>query len=151
MARVVTLRDRIRRLIRRYKRINRHRYLYNSKRDLKGRFNRVTVHFLIHDEERGYSIFPFEFKRKKLFSVPEWTKLIAKPYGGYDSLYSIFTQAVLPAINNKGGAQWRFKALLAWTRADDLRQGKDSNTRSRGNQAIKKGSANARNRRRGGQ
>lgn len=148
MARVTTLKDRVRQIIRRYKRINKHRFLYNTKRDLAGRYNRIKVYFLIHEQERGYSIFPFEFKRKVQFTVPQWTQLFSKSLKGYDSLYNIFTQAVLPAINNKGGSQWRFKALLGWTGVDDLRQGKDSAKRSARDKTAKKRTANARNPRR---
>lgn len=144
MARVTTLKDRVRAIIRKYKRVNNKRFLYNEKRELKGRYSRIKVYFLIHDEKRGYSIFPFEFKRAMLFSVPEWTKLLTKPLGKYDSLYSIFTQAVLPAINNKGGSRWRFISLLGWTGVHDLRQGKHSTKRKSGNKATKKRTTNAR-------
>lgn len=145
MARVNTLKDRVRAIIRKYKRVNNHRYLYNNKADLQGTYNRIKLWWLIQEEKRGYSIFPMEFKRLVAFTVPEWTKLIKQPYGGYkSSIYSIFTQAVLPAINNKGGSSWRFVALLAWTSADGLRPSKDSAKRSTGNKATKKRDANAR-------
>jgi len=147
MARVTTLKDRVRAIISKYKRIDNHRFLYNTQKDLQRRYQRIKVYYLIHDEERGYSIFPFEWKRKISFSVPQWTDLFTKPFAGYNSLDSIFKQAVLPAINNKGGSQWRFKALLGWT-GIDLRQGKDKPERSTGNKTTKKGPANARNSRR---
>lgn len=115
MARVTTLQDRVKEITRKYKHINGHRFVFNKRSELKGRFTHIKCWFLIHDSERGYSIFPFTFKRKAMFSVPEWTRLFKRAVGSYQPLMSIFTQAVLPAINNKGGNNWRFKALLCWT------------------------------------
>ena len=86
--------------------------------------------------------------------------------GFYEPLFLIFTQLVLPAINNRGGAQWKFKALIGWTGieivdriakeksvrkfafGDDLRQAKDSTARSKRNSTAKKRDANARGSRR---
>lgn len=144
MARVVTLRDKIRAIIRKWKFVTSKRFLYNKKTELRRRTKRIKVWFLIHDADRGYSIFAFEFKRKIAFNVADWTALFQRKHKGYDSLYSIFTQAVLPAINNKGGSHWRFISLLAWTGLHDIRQGKDSAADRGRDKATKKRAANAR-------
>lgn len=148
MARLTTLRDRIKTIIRRYKKINKQKFLYNSKRDLNARFNRILVWWLINNPDTGYSIMRMEFKRKPLFTVKQWHTLFESgldtPERHYDSLYTIFTQAVLPAIN-VGGTKWRFISLLAWTAAiDDLRQTKNSKASRKRHQKSKKGNANAR-------
>lgn len=148
MAKVVTLRDRVKGIMRQYKKVNAHRFLYNTKGDLLRKYSRIKCYFLIHDSDRGYSIFPFIFKRATLFSVSEWTTLMTKTVGKYDSLYSIFTQAVLPAINNKGGSTWRFKSLLGWSGLNDLRPGKNPTAHRAGNKTSKKRTANERSKRR---
>lgn len=153
MARITTLQDRVRQIIRQYAHVNNHRYLYNKKSELKGRFTHVKCWFLIHDSERGYSIFPFTFKRKAMFTIPQWTRLFKSVVGEYQPLISIFTQAVLPAINNKGGSNWRFKSLLCWTgitmdNRDALSKTKNTAKRRRRNTTTKKRHANARSRNR---
>lgn len=146
MARMHSLKDRVRQIIRRYKKINGHKFVYNKRSDLQARYFRIQVWFLIHDADKGYSIFPFIFRRKVAFSVPQWTRLFKTPLGDYNALFSIFTQAILPAINNKGGNNWTYKALLAWTGIHDLRPAEDSNTSRRRNKTVKKRDANARHR-----
>ncbi len=121
-----TIRQRAEEITRKYKKVNAQKFLFNTKKDLKRRYKRIKAWFLIHDEERGYSIMSMEFKRKEIMSVAEWTALFKTPRGNYQSLYNIFTQAVLPAINNKGGNQWHFVSLLAWTGLLDIRQAKNS-------------------------
>ncbi len=139
-----TLKDRIRQIIRKYKHINPARYLYNRKSELGKKFQRLRVWFLIHDKKRGYSIFIYELKRIKTYSVIEWTGLLQKNYGGYEIIYSVFTQSILPAINTKSGAAWRFVSLLAWTGINDIRQGENPVRNKRRNKTIKKRNANAR-------
>jgi hypothetical protein len=145
MPRVVTLKDRVKQIIRKYKHINPSRFVYNKKSEYSKKYKRIRVWFLIHDKKRGYSIFIYELKRKSIFSVIEWTGLLQKNYGGYESIYSVFTQSILPAINNKSGAAWRFISLIAWTGLNDIRQVKNPAGSMRGNKAVKKGNANARN------
>lgn len=125
MARVKTLRERVESIIRKYKHVNPEKYLYNNKTELKRTYKRIKVWFLIHDEQRGYSIMNMEFKRVLPMNVAQWSDMYKKGYGSYNSLYNIFTQAVLPAINNKGGNQWRFISLLCWTGVNDLRRAKN--------------------------
>lgn len=162
MARTTTLKQKLREIRRKYKYVNNHRFFYNKKEDLKGQFNRIKCWFLIHDLEKGYSIFPIEFKRAQLMTVPVWTGLLSKDYvdgssgypspGVYESIFKIFTQKILPAINVRSGNQWKFKTLIGWTAwADDFRQGRDTDTRTTGNKATKKRNANARDSGRRGQ
>lgn len=156
MARVTTLKAKLREIRRKYKKVNAHRFFYNKKKDLSGSYNRIKCWFLIHDMEKGYSIFPIEFKRGQLMTVPIWTRLLTEDYvdgiskhpspGVYESIFRIFTQKILPAINVRSGNQWKFKTLIGWSAyTDDFRQGKDSPTHTAGNKTTKKRTSNARN------
>lgn len=158
MARVVTLKDKVRAIKRRYKFVTSKRFLYNKKAELRRKYVRVRIWWLIHDPDRGYSIFPMEFKRAaRRLTVEQWATLIKDglhlpsrpPTPDFlEPIITIFKQAVLPAINNKGGSKWRFISLMAWTGADDIRQGKHSAARPARHKTTKKRAANERNRRR---
>lgn len=141
----LTIKQRLKALKRRYSKVSPKKFFYNEKRELKRSYSRIHTWFLIQDQERGYSIFPFDVQRKTAFTVAEWTKLFKHPYGGYESIYSVFTQAVLPAINNRSGASWRFIALIGWAGKHDLPKTKDTAGNRRGNKTAAKGNANARN------
>lgn len=143
MARVRTLRDRVQEIVRRYKFVNAQKFCFNKKSELQKRFKRITCWYLIHDVDRGYSVMKMDFKRVMPMSVDTWARLHRQPVEGYDSLYSIFTQAVLPAINNKGGNKWSFTSLLAWA-SSDRRSTKNPSASRRGNKTANKRNANAR-------
>lgn len=145
-----TLRERIDKIRKRYKYVNANRYFYNKKSDLRKSYNRIRCWFLIHDDERGYSVFDFEFRRKLTFKLEEWTRLFKHKVHNYEALETVLTQSVLPAINAKSGAEWTFVTLLGWTGIDDIQQGKDSTAHRKRNRSTKKRTANARgsNRRR---
>lgn len=146
MARVRTLKQRIAEVIRKYKHIDKNRFVYNRKPELKGRFNAIRVWILINDASRGYSIFSFRMQRKLILGVKEWERFFNTPLDGYKhSLYTNITQGILPAINNKSGTEWRFISLLAWTRGDDLHRRKNTAKSHTGHKAAKKRNANARN------
>jgi len=56
------------------------------------------------------------FNRKDSYSVDSWTRAFQHAgFVGTKSLFQIYTLDILPAINNKGGNHWRFKALIGWT------------------------------------
>lgn len=154
MSRVSTLRDRVREIRRKFKHVNSFRYFYNNKRDLQRRIHRVKIWFLIHDMEKGYSIFPMEFKRAMSMSVESWRKLFTKQItiGGktYDPIFPIFVLKVLPAINVRNASEWKFKTVIGWTGWNDIRQTRHSNTRKKRHSTAKKRNANARRRNRGG-
>src|SRR5438045_3509088 len=116
----MTIKQRLKQLKRRYAKVSRQKFFYNNKRELSARYSAIYVWWLIQDNERGYSIFPFTAQRKLAFTVAEWTKLFKHPYGGYESIYSVFTQAVLPAINVRSGSSWRFVSLIGWSGKIDL-------------------------------
>lgn len=146
MARVTTLRDRLKEIMRHYKKIDPHKFLYNRKPELAKKYKRIRVWFLINDKERGYSVMRMEFKRKEHMRVSEWVKAFRARYKGRESLYNIITQAVLPAINNKGGNAWSFVSLLAWTGLPDIdaiQQTKNTAASGRRNKTFKKRNANA--------
>lgn len=146
MARVLTLRERVKEIIRRYKHVNGQKFCYNSDAELKRRYKRITVWYLIHDKERGYSVMKLQFKRIMPMNVDTWARLHREAIGEYKSLYSILTQAILPAINNKGGNAWKFISLLAWAGASDNRPAKNTAASRGRNKTTKKRSPNARRR-----
>jgi hypothetical protein len=171
MARTHTLKDRVKQIIGAYKKITHEKFLYNKRDDLRKRYHRIRVWYLLNSKARGYSIMRMEFTRKVHFGIHQWHTLFAKGITTkerrYDSLHSIFTQAVLPAINAKGGNDWRFISVLCWTGITtvpvtkerkqaavrefafgDLRQTKNPTASRKRDSAPKKRTANARNRHR---
>lgn len=144
----LTIRKRLAQLKRRYSKVTSFKFFYNRKPELKKKYHAIFVWFLIQEPDRGYSIFPFIAQRKKFFTVREWVKLMQHPFGGYDSIYSVFTQAVLPAINNRSGSQWRFVSLIGWAGKSDIRKNNDTSKRSRRNKTPKKRISHARSRNR---
>jgi len=140
----MTLRERVAELRRKYKHVNPFKFFYNKAGELKARYKRIRVWYLIHDKDIGYSVMRMDYKRLMTMNVSKWTELHRTKVGEYNSLYSIFTQAVLPAINNKGGNQWRFKSLIGWAGLSDSRSAKDSAASRRRHKTSKKGNANAR-------
>lgn len=116
MARQSSLGGRLKKIKRKYKHISPRRFLYNDKQALKQRYKFIKVWFLIHDEKLGYSIMLTTFRRKKSFSVRQWSKAFSLPdIVGTKALFVIYTVDILPAINNKGGNHWRFKSVIGWT------------------------------------
>lgn len=148
MARIATLRERVQAIIRKWEYVNAQKFLYNDKRELRQYYKKIKVWYLIHDSERGYSIINLTFNRKEQMSVAQWSTLHKKRVGNYDSLYNVFTQAILPAINNKGGNAWRFISLLCWTGQDELQRAKDTASPKRRNKTSKARNAKPRNRNR---
>lgn len=148
MSRVSTLRDRVREIRRKFKHVNSFRYFYNNKRDLKRRLHRIKIWFLIHDMEKGYSIFPIEFKRAVAMGVEQWRRLFTKQITigerTYDPIFPIFVLKVLPAINVRNASAWKFKTVIGWTGWNDLRQAGNPHTRSKRHKTAKKRNANAR-------
>jgi hypothetical protein len=120
MARWISLRDKLRKIQRQYPSVSPQRFFYKKPSDLRRAYSKILVWFLIHDEGRGYSVFSFQVKRGLEMSLSEWGALFRKKIHGYESIFRIFTQNVLPAINNKSGAAWRFKSLVGWTGIHDL-------------------------------
>lgn len=138
MARVATLRDRVAGIIRKYKHVSPHKFFYNDKSDLRERYTKIKVWYLIHDPLRGYSVLNMDFRRKEPMTVSEWGRMHKERVGKYDSLYNVFTQAVLPAINNKGGNAWRFISLLGWTGLRDIYRPEDTAASKGRNKTAKK-------------
>jgi len=138
MPRVLSIKRHFKKLRRKYSKITPYRYFYNRKTDLnlRKKFSEIVVWFLIHDVERGHSIFTFNYRRKILSNIAEWRKRFTKTIEGYEPLMTVFTQSVLPAINNKTGANWQFKTLIGWT-GFDLSKVKHSNPSSKRNKPVK--------------
>jgi hypothetical protein len=140
MAQHLSIQEKAAQLKRRYKHISPDRFLYNKKSELRLRWRIITAWFVIHDEGRGFSIMNMDFRRKERPGVRQWLKGFTRPgIVGEVSLMHVFTQLVLPAINNKGGASWRFKALLAWTGKLDTAKADDSATPKRSNNVKTRG------------
>lgn len=132
MAQHLTLNEKAAQLKRLYKHISPDRFLYNKKAELARRYRVITAWFVIHDETRGFSIMNMDFRRKERPGIRQWLKGFTRPgIVGEVSLMHVFSQIVLPAMNNKTGAQWRFKALLAWTGKLDSPKIRDSKTPKR--------------------
>lgn len=149
MARVQTLRKRVQEIIRRYKHVNAQKFCYNKKSELNRKFKRIRVWYLIHDKARGYSVLKMEYKRIMPMNVETWARLHRKPVGNYQPLYNIFTQAILPAINNKGGNSWAFISLLAWAGVHAIRSSADTAASRGRHKKAEKGNADERRMRRG--
>lgn len=148
MARWSSLRAKLKQIKRKFSKVSPFRFFYNRKTDLSKHYPRILCWFLIHDVDRGYNIFPIEFKRKMRLGVGQWRTLFQTAVGDYKPLFEIFTQSILPAINNKSGAQWKFTALIGWTGLNVIRPGKDTDSNKHRHKASKKRNANARSRNR---
>lgn len=134
MARQTSLKGKLKKLHRRYKHISPQRFLYNEKKALRQSYKTIRAWFLIHDEGRGYSIMNLAFRRKDRFTVKQWAEAFGSPgIVGTQSLFAVYTENVLPAINNKGGASWKFKALVGWT--GDIPTIKDTDIPSKSDKA----------------
>lgn len=146
-----TLKKAINSILRKYKKIADSRFLYNTSGDLRKKYQKIVIHALIHSQELGYSVFSYTQSRGKKTKLDpkQWTtklKRETKAYG--DSAYNVLTQKILPSINNRGGAEWRFISLLAWNGDNGLSKDKNTNTSKGRNKTTKKRNANARNRNR---
>lgn len=116
MARQSSLKGRLKKILRRYKKISPKRFLYNDRRALKQSYKHIRAWFLIHDDTLGYSIMMVAFRRKESYHVESWTEAFnAAGFVGTESLFRIYTTRILPAINAKGGNHWRFKSLIGWS------------------------------------
>ena len=145
MGKQVTIREKLRGIIRRYKHINPHKYLYNRKSDLQGRFTHITIWVLLHDDKLGYSIFRYVQRRKDPRNVAQWTALFTSAEAPHFSLYQVLTQVILPAGLNRTGKNWKFKSLLCWTGGvSDLSPVKNT-AAPKTNKSAKKRTSNARN------
>ena len=115
MGRQQTLKERCQAIIRRFKYVDRSRFVYNDKSELKSSFSSIRIYCLIFDNEKGYSIFDFAVQRKILMPRLTWKKYFSEPVEGYEnSIYSIITQHILPGINNRSGTEWVLKTILCW-------------------------------------
>ena len=117
MARQTSLKGKLLKLRRRYKKVSKERFFYNNFSELKAEYSSISCWFLIHDDRIGYSIMNMSFRvsRESPLPVGIWAQRFTTNVMGWDSLFFIFTQKVLPAINNRGGNQWKFKSLIGWT------------------------------------
>lgn len=137
MARQASLQGKLKKLLRRYKHISPERFLYNEKKILRQRFQHLRAWFLIHDETRGYSIMLLTFRRKDAYSVKQWAEAFQRPeVVGKKSLFAIYTEDVLPAINTRSGASWKFKNLIGWT--GDIPRAKDTDISPKSNKVKKR-------------
>lgn len=112
---MITLRQKVDNLRRRYKYVTNNRFLYVSKSDLKKKSAKITAYLIVDSKKKGVFIFVFPFVRKTVMSVDQWSKLWTKPLKGYKSLYSILTEDVLPNISIRYHDDWKFIDLIGWT------------------------------------
>lgn len=133
-----SLRDRIGALRSRYKFISPSRFLYNDNKELRRRYKKIQVWFLITDTGLGASIHPPTFGRAKAYSVKQWEKAFTVPgIVGEVSVMGIYTGTILPAMNAKGGRDWKFSSVIAWTGIHEDRKDKSKNpSTSTGNKNV---------------
>lgn len=116
---MTTLRDKVTVLKRRFKKVTKHRFFYNTSADLKARSNKIVCWCIVESRKHGVFIFEFPFLRKQLMSVSEWselwTKRKRKRSKTYKSLYDILTDDVFPNISIKYHDDWKFVDLVGWT------------------------------------
>lgn len=143
----ISLREKLYRLRKQFTHVSSQRFFYNLKSDLRQYYNGIVCWFLIHDLQKGYSLHTMLFRRKENFSVSEWALLIAKGNRKYISLFRIYTENVLPAINVKTGSRWRFKSLVGWSGLRGISKRKDTHIFKQ-RKTIKKRHARKRHKRR---
>jgi hypothetical protein len=127
MNKETTIKRYLLKLRRRYKKVSEFRYFYNRKPELKKRFWKIHTYILMHDENFGYSIMtPILKTREKIkLSVGQWRDLWSKKkvYRGVKlpALFDIVVTAIIPAINNKRGSEWKFVSLIGWSGVYDIK------------------------------
>ena len=126
MARHATMQDQLNTIRRKYKKVSPVRFFYNKPKELKQRYKQILVWFLIHDEQRGHSIFSPRFRVGDSLSVNQWAQRFSAKVKDLRPLLEVLTQSILPAINAKGGKDWKFKAVIGWTGHNEPKKFKGS-------------------------
>mgnify|MGYP003449225472 CR=1 FL=1 len=116
MPRHRTMQDQLATLKRKYHHVSPLRFFYNKPAELRKRYKEIIVWFLIHDTDSDRnSIFSPRFRVATAMPLADWSRRFENPVGSLVPLLNILNQNILPAINAKGGRDWKFKALIGWT------------------------------------
>lgn len=116
-------------LQRKYKKITAYKYVYNKMEDLTKKSSCIIVYYLIYNDEYGYDIMHFRYKRSfsHPYNVKQWRKYLLEKSD------EVFVGKVLPAINNKTGVNWIFKDLILWSVENALGKTGNTDTSTTGN------------------
>ena len=144
MPRHSTMKDQLAKLKRRYKHVSPERFFYNKPGELRQKYKEILVWFLIHDEKRGHSIFAPRFRVGDPLPIPQWARRFENAVGSLHPLLAILNQNILPAINAKGGKDWKFKAVIGWTGYHEPKKSQGSRVSAK-NKPVKKGNRAKRN------
>jgi len=144
MPRHSTMKDQLAKLKRRYRHVSSERFFYNKAGELRRKYTEILVWFLIHDEKRGHSIFAPRFRVGDSLPISQWARRFENAVGSLHPLLAILNQNILPAINAKGGKDWKFKAVIGWTGYHEPKKSKGSRVSAK-NKPVKKGNRAKRN------
>lgn len=108
-----TIREKILTLKRNFPRRTSYGFLYNRKSDLKRKYTNIIMYCLIYSKQKGFSFFVWNpHRRGKIHTALGWNAWINQ-----EGL-TIVMDAVLSAINAKGGNDWQFNRLIGFSGAD---------------------------------
>ena len=138
MPRHATMQDQLAKIRRKYHHVSPERFFYNKPQELRRKYKEILVWFLIHDEQRGHSIFSPRFRVADPLPISQWARRFENAVGALHPLLAILNKNILPAINAKGGKDWKFKALIGWTGYNEPKKPKDSRVSAK-DKSSKKG------------
>lgn len=105
-----TIRNQLRTIRRKFPQRTRYGFLYLLKGDVKRKFTGIIMYCLIYSPQNGHSLFVFDSHRRgHNWTAKEWNDWINAE--GLD----IINDAVLPAINAKGGNDWQMRRLIGFS------------------------------------
>lgn len=113
----IRLKDLLPKLLRKYQKISKHRLLYRGRLNMRSRYKKIQVHYLIYDAKVGYSVMSPIYHRNRIKNLSEWQKFFYKPVAGYRfNIKKIFVEQVLEAIANNPefNREYYFKDVIGW-------------------------------------
>ena len=146
MPRHASMADQLAKLKRRYRHVSPQRFFYNKPGELRKRVKEILVWFLIHDDTRGHSIFAPRFRVAQALTVKEWAFRFTNPLVRFEKtpllpLVDTLAKNILPAINAKGGKDWKFKAVIGWTGYNEPKKSQGSRVSAKNKPAKKRNRA----------
>ena len=104
---MITFKEELSNLSRRFSRITEYYYGYNTPYDLKRKSHKIICYYYLYESSMGFTIMKF-FWRYHAHSILEWKKFLET------KSLNIFKNKVLPKINIKWNRNYKFKKLLLW-------------------------------------
>lgn len=119
---MMTLRQKIKILRRRYKFISRYRFFYNEKSDLKRIAGAVYFYMLVHSEQFGYGLMRLRVRRGQWRTPREWFAFFR------DDWSQTALPKILDNIEGSSGQALSFVQLvgIAWVKIRDLQKSDNS-------------------------